>query len=66
MLSFLTSHQEREIDSALLLLTSNFAHIQVIHKRMVQFQKLLKHLFITLHGHNIHCKHRELSQCLMR
>jgi hypothetical protein len=26
-----------------------------IHKRMVRFQKLLKNLFLNLHGHNIHC-----------
>jgi hypothetical protein len=40
-------------------------NIQGIHKRMVQFQKLLKTLFLTLHGHNIHCQQRELSKFLM-
>jgi hypothetical protein len=33
---------------------------------MVQFQKLLKNLFIIIHGHNIHCQQREVSKFLMR
>jgi len=28
--------------------------IQGIHKRMVQFQKLTRNLFLTLHKHNVH------------
>jgi hypothetical protein len=28
-------------------------YIQAIHKRMMLFQKLLKNVFLTLHGHNI-------------
>jgi hypothetical protein len=40
--------------------------IQGIHKRLVQFQMLLKKLFFTLHGHNIHSQQRELSRSLMR
>jgi hypothetical protein len=35
--------------------------IQGKHKRMVQFHKLLNNLFLTLHGHNIHCRQRELK-----
>jgi hypothetical protein len=41
------------------------AHTDGIHKRMVQFQKLLKNLFLTPHGHNIHCQQRELSKFLV-
>jgi hypothetical protein len=33
---------------------------------MVRFRKLLKPLFLTLHGHNIHCQQRELSKFLMQ
>jgi hypothetical protein len=33
--------------------------LQGIHKRMVRFEKLIKNLFLTLHGHNIHCQQRE-------
>jgi hypothetical protein len=40
--------------------------IQSIHKRMARFKKLLKNLFLTLHGHNIHCQQRKLSKFLMR
>ena len=29
-------------------------NIQDIHKRMVQFQKLTRNLFLTVHGHNVH------------
>ena len=37
-----------------------------IHKRMLQFQKLTRNLFLTLHGHNIHSQQRQLSKFLMR
>jgi hypothetical protein len=33
---------------------------------MVRLQKLIEHLFLTLHGHNIHRQQRELSKFLMR
>jgi hypothetical protein len=33
---------------------------------MMQFQKLIKNIFLTLHGDNIHCQQRELSKFLMR
>jgi hypothetical protein len=33
---------------------------------MVQFQKLTRHLFLTLHGCNIHCQQRQLSKFLTR
>jgi hypothetical protein len=33
---------------------------------MAQFQKLIKHLFLNLHGQNIHCQLRKLSKFLMR
>ena len=32
---------------------------------MVQFQKLTRNLFLTLHGHNIFRKQRQLSRFLM-
>jgi hypothetical protein len=35
--------------------------VQGIHKRMVRFKKLIKRLFLTLHGHKIHYEQRELS-----
>jgi len=40
--------------------------IQGIHKRMVRFQKLIRNLFLSLHGHNIHRQQRKLSKFLMR
>jgi hypothetical protein len=39
--------------------------IQVVHKRMARFQKLVRNLYLTLHGNNIHCQQRELSKFLM-
>ena len=33
---------------------------------MVQFQKLIRNLFLTLHGHNVHRQQRQLSKFLMR
>ena len=33
---------------------------------MVQFQKLTRNVFLTLHGHNIHRQQRQLSKFLMR
>jgi len=41
-------------------------HIQGIHKRMVRFQKLIRKLFLTLHGHNVQRQQRQLSKFLMR
>jgi hypothetical protein len=40
--------------------------IQSIHKRMVRFQKLIRNLFLTLHGHNVHRQQGQLSKFLMR
>jgi len=40
--------------------------IQGIHKRMVRFQKLIRNLFLTLHGHIVHHQQRQLSKFLMR
>jgi hypothetical protein len=40
--------------------------IQGIDKRMVRFQKLIKNLFLTLRGHNIHRQRRQLSKFLIR
>ena len=44
----------------------NFGSIQGIHKRIVRFQKLTRHLFLTLHGHNVYRLQRQLSKFLMR
>ena len=33
---------------------------------MVQFQKLKRNLFLTLHGQNVHLQQRQLSKFLMR
>ena len=44
----------------------SFRIMQGIHKRMVRFQKLTRHLFLTLHGHNVHHQQRQLSKFLMR
>jgi hypothetical protein len=41
-------------------------NIKGIHKRMMRFQKLIEHLFLTLHGHNIRHQQRELFKFLMR
>ena len=40
--------------------------IQGVYKRMVQFQKLTRNLFLTLHGHNVQRQQRHLSKFLMR
>jgi hypothetical protein len=40
--------------------------IQSIHNWMVQFQKLTRNLFITLHGQDIHCQQRQISTFLVR
>ena len=46
--------------------------IQDVHKRMVQFRKLTRNLFLTLHGHNVRRQQRQLSkvrkdaQCMVR
>jgi len=36
-----------------------------MHKRMLQFQKLTRNLFLTLHGHNLHGHQQQLSKFLM-
>ena len=33
---------------------------------MVQFRKLTRNLFLTLHGHSVHRQQRQLSKFLMR
>jgi hypothetical protein len=43
-----------------------FAAVQCVHKRMVQFQKLTRNLFLTLHGHNVHRQQRQLSKFVVR
>jgi len=40
--------------------------IQGMHKRIVQFQKLTRNLFLTLHGHNVHGQQQQLSKFLLR
>ena len=41
-------------------------YVQCVQKRMVQFQKLIRNLFLTLHGQNVHRQQRQLSQFRMR
>ena len=41
-------------------------NVQCVYKRMVQFQKLKRNLFLTLHGHNVQRQQRQLSKFLMR
>jgi hypothetical protein len=41
------------------------AYIPFLHKGIVQFQKLIQHLFLTLHGQNIHYQQWELSTFLI-
>ena len=36
------------------------------NKRMVQFQKLTRNLFLTLHRHDVHRQQQQLSKFLMR
>ena len=50
----------------LLIIKLNSSNVQVIHNRNVQFQKLTRNLFVTLHGHNVHRQQRQLSKFLMR
>jgi hypothetical protein len=40
-------------------------HIQCVKKGMVRFQKLTRNVFVTLHGHNVHCQQQQLSKFLM-
>ena len=42
------------------------AIIQGVYKRMEQFRKLTRNLFLTLHGQNLHRQQRQLSKFLMR
>ena len=46
--------------------SKNLLIIQGIHKRMARFQKLIRNLFLTLHGHNVHRQQWQLSKFLMR
>ena len=41
-------------------------YIQGVYKLMVQFQKLTRNLFLTVHWHNVHRQQRQLSKFLMR
>jgi hypothetical protein len=41
-------------------------HVHGIHKRMLQFQKLTRNLFLTLHGQNVHHQQRQLPKFRMR
>jgi hypothetical protein len=34
-------------------------------QKMAQIQKLTRNLFLTLHGHNVHCQQRQLSKFLV-
>jgi hypothetical protein len=45
---------------------TSFCNIQGIHKRVVQFQKLTRNLFLTFHGNNVHRQQRQLSKFLLR
>ena len=58
------------VRSPSLLFTSvfrvNILYIESVYKRIVRFQKLIRNLFLTLHGHNIHRQQRKLSKFLMR
>jgi hypothetical protein len=39
--------------------------IQGVYKRMVRFQKLTRHLFLTLHGQTVHRQQWQLSKFFM-
>jgi hypothetical protein len=43
-----------------------FVTVQGVNKRMVQFQKLTRNLFLIFHGHNVHRQQRQLSTFLVR
>jgi hypothetical protein len=43
---------------------NNKHYVQGIHKRMVQFQKLARNLFLTLHVHSVHRQQQQLSKFL--
>ena len=57
---------EKSENSKIICDSSSVADIQCVHKRMVQFQKLTRNLFLTLHGQNVHRQQRQLSQFRMR
>ena len=48
------------------LIKWRFNNIQGVYKWMVQFQKLTRNLFLTLHGQNLHRQQRQLSKFRMR
>jgi hypothetical protein len=52
--------------SASIIRKSRVFNIQGIHKGIVRFQKLIKVLFLILHGHSIQCQQQELSKFPMR
>ena len=56
----------RNESSAEAIDTSSAKYLQSVYKRMVRFQKLIRNLFLTLHGHNVHRQQRQLSKFLMR
>ena len=54
------SDRFREISDA------SYLEVQGVYKRMVRFQKLIRNLLLSLHGHNVHRQQRKLSKFLMR
>jgi hypothetical protein len=40
--------------------------MQGIYKKNGEISNVIKNLFLTLHGHKIHCQQQELSKFLMR
>ena len=59
--------KENKITRAVCIIgQSDLTNIQGVYKRMVQFQKLTRNLFLTLHGHNVHRQQRQLSKFRMR
>ena len=42
-----------------------YVNMQCVYKWMVQFQKLTRNLFLTLHGQNVHRQQRQLSKFLL-
>jgi len=65
---YLNKHSSYSVDEFFirkLWIHGMYVYKQSVHKWMVQFQKLTRNLFLTLHGQTVHRQQRQLSQFLM-
>ena len=60
------SEQNVDYRKIVFITTNQCTIIQDFYKWVVQFQKLTRNLFLTLHGQNVHRQQRQLSKFRMR